>query len=745
MNKMICAAAWLVATGLTATAGAGILIEAEAFVDKGGWSVDQQFVEQMGSPYLLAHGLGKPVANATTTVDVPTAGAYRVWVRTKNWVPGDWKAPGRFHVLLNGRRLQPEFGTLEGWQWQDGGTIDLPAGAARLELEDLTGFDGRCDAIYMTADSGDRPPADLQSLRTWRNRLHGIPQTPPSAGKFEVVVVGGGIAGCAASLAAAEQGLRVALVHDRPVLGGNGSGEIRVHTIGITGYAQRLLSQINSEHWPNGSELALEDDIKRHRTMDAMTSIKQYLRWRAYGVRMQGNRIAQVHARHTETGEVLAFEAPTFIDCTGDGWIGYWAGAEHRYGRESRNEFGEGWEQHGDLWSPEKPDKRVMGVSLLWNSDATSAPAAFPEVPWAAEVAKDHAAAKGEWFWEYSSNELDMIDDAEHIRDHVLRAIYGTFANAKKKSEYATHELKFVGYLSGKRESRRLMGDYIYTLEDMEEGRTFPDAVVTETRDVDLHFQRDYKDPDYPYDFLSTALFKRVPQYYIPFRCLYSKNIGNLMMAGRCFSCSHAGLGGPRVMNTCGQMGAATGYAASLVARYGTTPRGVYEDHLDELVALVRPAPDNEVTASVENVRRSRIVIHAPGDALNRVAGRFPMVAAPEPLREAIRTIPRRGDSLQPGAGYRFTVNAPVDVWIAVHGRGGYQPPAEWTKTEIVVPWELGTDAVYHRRFEAGEVAIPPHTGKEGNSYGLPHLGFVMPVSLPPAEGMKIREVLSDE
>ena len=174
-----------------------------------------------------------------------------------------------------------------------------------------------------------------------------------------------------------------------------------------------------------------------------------------------------------------------------------------------------------------------MGVSLLWNSQETASPTVFPEVPWAVAVAKDHAGAKGEWYWEYSSNNFDMIRDAEEIRDHVLRAIYGVFSNAKKQPQYANHELKFVGYVSGKRESRRLVGDYIYTLKDMTEGRMFPDAVVTETRDVDIHFQRDYKDAAYQYDFLSTAIFKKVPQYYVPFRCLYSKNIANLMMAGR--------------------------------------------------------------------------------------------------------------------------------------------------------------------------------------------------------------------
>lgn len=731
---------WMLA-GLTGWAAPGILIEAESFADKGGWSVDQQFVEQMGSPYLLAHGLGKPVANASTSVTVPAAGSYRVWVRTKNWVPGDWEAPGRFLLKVNGQPLKPEFGVLEGWQWQDGGKVDLKAGAVRLELEDLTGFAGRCDAIYLTADANDRPPDELPALREWRNRLMGIPEAPPSAGAFDVVIVGGGISGCAAALAAAEQGLTVALIHDRPILGGNASGEVRVHTIGITGYSERILKKINSEHWPNGSELALVDDFKRHATMDAEPSIRQFLSWRAYGVKMDGTRIVAVHARHNESGEVRSFEAPVFIDSTGDGWIGYWAGAEHRYGRESRDEFGEGWEEHGDLWSPASPDNRVMGVSLLWNSDATSAPTVFPETPWAADVAKDHVAVKGEWYWEYSDNELCMIRDAEQIRDHVLRAIYGAFANAKGLPEYATHELKFVGYISGKRESRRLVGDHIYTLGDMVEGREFPDTVVTETRDVDLHYQRIEKDSEYPYDFLSTALFMKVPRYYIPFRSLYSRNIVNLMMAGRNFSCSHVGLGGPRVMNTCGQMGAATGYAASLIKKHGTTPRGVYADHMAELRKLVLPDPAEEALVSTESAKRNQIMIHAPGDVLSRVVRQYDIIAAPEPLRAAVRAIPRRVDGTKPAPGYRFTVNAPVDVWIAVHDRGDYAPPAEWTKTDIVLTWELGSDPVYHRQFPAGQVIIPPHTGKtDGGHYGVPHLAFIQASGKPPAEGLKVLE-----
>jgi len=731
----------LAAACATGFAQQGILVEAEGFADKGGWSVDQQFVEQMGSPYLIAHGLGKPVDNASTSVNIPTAGSHRVWVRTRNWAPGDWEAPGRFKVLLDGRALAPEFGVHAGWTWQDGGAVNLKAGALRIDLQDLTGFDGRCDAIFLAPDGASRPPDDPKAMGAWRNRLLGIPEIPPSAGAFDVVIVGGGISGCAAALAAAEQGLTVALIHDRPILGGNASGEVRVHTIGITGFSDRILKRINSEHWPNGSAEALADDRKRHATMDAEPRVKQFLCWRAYGVATEGGRIVRVNARHIETGEVKSFAAPCFIDATGDGWIGAWAGAKFRYGRESRNEFGEGWDQHGDLWSPGTPDKRMMGVSLLWNSEIAAAPSDFPDVPWAVAVSGTNVSVKGEWFWEFSSDRYDALDDAEEIRDHVLRAIYGSFANAKKLSQFASHSLKFVGYISGKRESRRLVGDYLYTLSDMTEGRTFPDAVVTETRDVDLHFQRQVKDPAYPFDYLSTALFKKVPRYYIPFRALYSTNVVNLMMAGRCFSCSHVGLGGPRVMNTCGQMGAATGYAASLIKKHGTTPRGVYEKHLDELKALVRPGPESENLMSPEHGGGRKVEAVDAATPAQRIRGSFEIASLPDALRSATRVVAERGDSGKPARAYRFTVNAPVDVFIAVHSRGDAKLPEGWTKTDMVVAWKLGQDPVYKRPFPAGVVAIPGHPGKEGAHYGLPHLAFVLPSGPARSGGLTITGV----
>jgi hypothetical protein len=563
-----------------------LLIEAESFNNKGGWVVDPQFVEQMGSPYLLAHGMGQPVQDAVTTISVPQTGRYNVWVRTKNWAPGEWDAPGRFSLSVNGTDLGQILGTGSGsWSWQFAGRTEIRDTMALITLKDLTGFEGRCDAIFLT--NGKTPPPDsLTELNNWRKDQLNELSDPDKTVAFDLVVVGGGIAGCAASIAAAEQGMKVALIHDRPVLGGNASSEIRVHTEGITWNYGRILSMINTVWWPNGSPDAVKDDMKRHANMEKYDNISLYLNWRACAASSDSDSITSIDARNTSTGDRIRFKAPLYIDCTGDGWIGYWAGADYMYGREDSSVYGENWDKYGELWSPGTPDNRVMGSSVLWRSFDTGRPAAFPDVPWAMDVAKDYSAAKGEWQWEFSRNDLHQIDDAEYIRDHMFKAIYGSFSNMKKKPGNENLGLEWVSYLVGKRESRRLKGDYIYTFSDEKNMTAFPDAVVMEKRNIDVHYQRNMTDPAQP-DFLSEALYYNVDHYFIPYRSLYSVNIRNLLMAGRCFSSSHTGLGGPRVMHTTGQMGVATGYAASLCKKYKTNPRGVYNEHLSELLELI--------------------------------------------------------------------------------------------------------------------------------------------------------------
>ena len=175
-----------------------LLVEAESFQSRGGWSLDTQFIEIMGSPYLLAHGLGQPVKDATTTANFPAAGKYRVWVRTKDWVAhwGASGAPGKFQVLVNGTALAETFGTKGvAWAWQDGGMIDVAQKSAALALRDLTGFDGRCDALYFTTDLTETPPNDTAPLSAWRKTALGLPPAPQDMGEFDLVVVGGGYGG----------------------------------------------------------------------------------------------------------------------------------------------------------------------------------------------------------------------------------------------------------------------------------------------------------------------------------------------------------------------------------------------------------------------------------------------------------------------------------------------------------------------------------------------------------------------
>ena len=563
----------------------GVLVEAESFDDKGGWVVDPQFVQQMGSPYLMAHGMGVVVKNARTEITFPKRGEYHIWVRTMNWVPGNWKAPGRFKLKLGDLVMEKTLGLRSGWGWEKVGKTRIDKKSIILELIDLTGFNGRCDAIYFSTKD-EEPPASHNKLAEWRKRITVEPDKPKEIKRYDLVVVGGGIAGCAASIAAAEQGLKVALIHDRPVLGGNASSEIRVHTLGIYGHFERILKKLDTEHYPNGSVESKKDQEKRDNNVKSYKNIDLFLNWRAYDARAEDNTIVYVDARHTRTGETIRFDAPYFVDSTGDGWIGFWSGAEFSYGRESVDKYGEEWEEHGELWSPKKADNAVMGSSVLWGSTMTDSIQGFPKVPWAMPVAKKHKEINGEWQWEFSRNDLHQIHDAEEIRDHMLRAIYGSFSNAKQEPENVNRRLEWVSYLVGKRESRRLVGDHIFTLNDAKAGRKFPDAVVIETREVDVHYQTVLENEENP-DFISEALFYKTPQYYIPYRSLYSKNIDNLFMAGRNFSTSHVGLGGPRVMRTTGQMGAAVGLAASLCKKYDVGPRAIYAGYLEEYMALI--------------------------------------------------------------------------------------------------------------------------------------------------------------
>ena len=313
------------------------LAEAESFQDRGGWEVDTQFVDIMGSPYLLAHGLGVPVNDATTTVTFPAAGAYRVFVRTKDWV-ARWKAPGapgKFQLVVDGKPLGETFGTQNAdWFWQNGGSVAINDKSVKLALHDLTGFDGRCDAIFFTTDTAFTPPNDNTPLGKFRKQQLGLPDAPLDGGTYDVVVVGGGYAGMGAAISAARMGCKVALIQDRPVLGGNGSSEVRVWAMGGTRRGLYPdLGEIIDEFCDHAkaSPGTFEEfgDAKKEALVRAEKNITLYLNTRMIGCEMAAGKIAAVTGMDTHTSALTRFTPEKyFVDTTGHGSLGALAGAD---------------------------------------------------------------------------------------------------------------------------------------------------------------------------------------------------------------------------------------------------------------------------------------------------------------------------------------------------------------------------------------------------------------------------------
>ncbi len=577
-----------IGTQLTLLAADPILIEAESFAEHGGWKLDTQFIEIMGSPYLIAHGLGKPVEDAATKIELLAAGTWRVWVRTKDWV-APWEAPGapgRFQLEIGGKTLPTEFGT-EGaeWHWQDGGSVELSAGEVELRLRDLTGFCGRCDAIVLS--QSDEPPDNTSEiLPVWRRKALNLPEEPENGGEFDIVFIGGGYAGSCGAISAARMGLKVALVQNRDVLGGNGSSEVRVWAMGNTPGGLYPVGDIIREFEDDAKSSPgfYEEfgDAKKEKIAHAEKNLSLFLGHHAYEVLMDGTKIQAVRALETRTGRIREFRAPYFCDSTGHGYIGLKAGADRTMIPEGR-----------------------MGMSNMWRWQDTDSSKPFAKTPWALNLEegefpypKKHHA---QWFWESGYNK-HPLNDLELIRDWNLRANFGAWNAIKNNGAYARSdetgnnhanaELLWMAYVGGPRETQQLLGDVILTEEDIVSGREFGDGCVLTTWSIDLHYPKeDYlgKYADNP--FISYAVHgkgvDRRRGYAVPYRCFYSRNIDNLFMAGRNVSVTHKALGTVRVMKTCGMMGVVVGKAAAVGKKNGCTPRYVYQSYLPQLVELL--------------------------------------------------------------------------------------------------------------------------------------------------------------
>jgi FAD dependent oxidoreductase len=576
------------------------LIETESFTNKGGWVVDQQSMDIMGSPYLMAHGMGVPVKDAETKVTFNKTGNYRVFVRTRNWA-ARWSnidAPGKFQLIINNTALSTIFGTNgDNWEWQDGGEITISEKTVSLTLKDLTGFNGRCDAILFSSNPDFIPPNHVAEIEKLRSKLSTETAKANSAGKYDFVVIGGGMAGICSAISAARLGLKVALIQDRPVLGGNNSSEVRVHLGGrirVEPYPNigNLVNEIGPLNEGNAKPLSNYEDDKKLKAVLSEKNISLFLNFKANGVKMKNGSIESVEAVNIETGIKKIFKAPLFADCTGDATVGYLAGAKFMMGRESKSEYNEDR-------APEVADSMTMGSSVQWYAKTVVDKSEFPDIAWGLEWNEQKLSriTRGDWNWETGMNK-NQITDIEHIRDYGMLVVYSNWSYLKNhslvKEKFTYKQLEWVAYIAGKRESRRLIGDYILTENDLLQKRVYPDGTAPTTWTIDLHYPDPANTKLFPEnEFKSIAIHTPIYPYPIPFRSLYSVNVPNLMMAGRNISVTHVALGTVRLMRTAGMMGEVLGMAASVAIKHKATPREIYKFYLPELVALMQKGVGN--------------------------------------------------------------------------------------------------------------------------------------------------------
>ena len=572
-----------------------VMVLATTFADKGDWTVEQQFVLQMGSSYLLAHGIGTPLAkDAVTTVNVPADGNYNILVRTKNWTKhwSDGPTPGIFEVHIDGQSDGVTYGTDSvNWYWQRGGKVALTAGEHTIALHDLTGFDGRCDAVILTTEDYT-PTESLEEYFALREALLGK-RVVEDKGSYDFVVVGGGISGICAALAASRLGLKVALIQDRYVLGGNNSSEVRVGLggqINIDPYPSLgyLLNEIGPDRIGNARGAHHYQDEKKMNVVLAEKNISLFMGYTVIEVEKDGDRITSVVAQEATAQNHIKISGNYFSDCTGDAHLGFMAGAECRMGREARDEFNE-------RLAPEKADDMTMGVSIEWYCEDWNTPCTFPDsLDWGLRLDEYtvEPVHRANWYWEVGMMD-DQVADAEKIRDYGMYVAYSTFSYCKnrysKKEDWTCTHLTWVSHVSGKRESRRIMGDYILREQDLTRPIRHQDETCTTTWRIDQHYPMEKNSKDYPnQEWLSYGVLTPIDFYALPYRCFYSKDISNMFMAGRNISVTHIALGSTRVMRTCGLIGEVVGMAAAVCVRRQAMPRDVYTTYFEDLKELMR-------------------------------------------------------------------------------------------------------------------------------------------------------------
>lgn len=570
-----------------------ILIEAEGFKNKGGWVIDQQSMETIHSAYLMAHGMGIPVEDAYTEFEITKNGKYFVWALTRDWT-AIWEikdSAGKFRIKIDGVGLENILGTNNvEWGWQLAGSVNLTQGTHTIALNDLTGFNGRCDAIYIT-DSESIPSSDISDIDEMRKRLN-WKEIKEIETDYDLVVVGGGIAGICTALSAVRSGVKAVLINDRPVLGGCNSSEIRVCMGGHIklspyeniGDVVREIAPvmghptIYKEEYFEDSRKKLAFEVSNGNVMlnEAVTAIEK-----------QGNEITAVICTNIETGKKTKVKSKMFSDCSGDGILARLGGAELMYGREAGSVYGESL-------APKEHQNLVMGHSIRWYSEEQEDYSTFPDLNWNLDFDNESFLNCFSGDWEQESGfTRNMVSEIEYIRDYGLRAIYANWSFQKNrcsdKEKFAKSKLKWVSAIGGKRESYRVKGDYVLTQHDLEEQIEHKDGTAAVTWGIDMHFPEPVNEEKFGEAFRSFAYHRGMPAICpVPYRCLYSKDINNLFIGGRLISTSHVAFSAIRVMRTLGMLGEVAGLAAAVCKNHGCTPREVYKNHFGELQTLMK-------------------------------------------------------------------------------------------------------------------------------------------------------------
>lgn len=408
----------------------------------------------------------------------------------------------------------------------------------------------------------------------------------------DLVICGAGLSGICTALQSARMGLKTILISNRPYFGGNASAELMIMIVGASG-----MQEFNYNARETGviEELFLENlyrnpDKNRYvwdgillDKLQAEENLMLFANTCIDEVHMESDgRIRSVGGLQTTTETRFLFQAPLFVDDTGDGTVGYLAGAHYRYGREARAEFGE-------RFAPETADNGVLPSTMVFFAHDLGHPVKYTPPQFAKDFTKTDVLQyriippdqfhQFQWFYELDGN-MNQMDDFEQILEHHRELVYGVWDYIKNSGKYDAdnYAFSYISPIAGKRESRRLMGDYILTERDILQQKDFIDTVGHGGWSIDLHALEGF----YSKELINQHIYLK-GIYQIPYRCAYSRNIENLFLQGRSISVTHVALGSVRTMATLSAMGQANAVAAFLCKKYGILPRQVGQHHLEEL------------------------------------------------------------------------------------------------------------------------------------------------------------------